>query len=218
MKKLILLIITSIAVSGCFGGKNVDLDGKSKTANSVAEKKTAVVIEGMPEWVVQLPEADKNKELYVAGTGYSTNLKLARDKAFLDVESQIANKVSAKVSKQVKEYLREIGNGNNPITIQDNEYVTKKVVTEAQVAGYQQEDMAVMREGKGFRVYVLAYYPIEENVLRAMQQTEKMVNRIQGDKDEAFDELDNQIDAERKSNGDVTSKEIEAYNEQLDAI
>ena len=154
----------------------------------------------------------------MAGTGYSTNLKLARDKAFLDVESQIANKVSAKVSKQVKEYLREIGNGNNPITIQDNEYVTKKVVTEAQVAGYQQEDMAVMREGKGFRVYVLAYYPIEENVLRAMQQTQKMVNKIQGDKDEAFDELDNQIDAERKSNGEVTSKEIETYNEQLDSI
>ena len=198
MKKLILLIITSIAVSGCFGGKKtVDLDAKSKTANTIAEKKTAVVIEGMPEWVVQLPEADKNKELYVAGTGYSTNLKLARDKAFLDVESQIANKVSAKVSKQVKEYLREIGNGNNPITIQDNEYVTKKVVTEAQVAGYQQEDMAV---------------------LRAMQQTQKMVNKIQGDKDEAFEELDNQIDAERKSNGEVTSKEIETYNEQLDAI
>ena len=219
MKKLILLIITSIAVSGCFGGKKtVDLDAKSKTANTIAEKKTAVVIEGMPEWVVQLPEADKNKELYVAGTGYSTNLKLARDKAFLDVESQIANKVSAKVSKQVKEYLREIGNGNNPITIQDNEYVTKKVVTEAQVAGYQQEDMAVLREGKGFRVYVLAYYPIEENVLRAMQQTQKMVNKIQGDKDEAFEELDNQIDAERKSNGEVTSKEIETYNEQLDAI
>ena len=51
-----------------------------------------------------------------------------------------------------------------------------------------------------------------------MQQTQKMVNKIQGDKDEAFEELDNQIDAERKSNGEVTSKEIETYNEQLDAI
>ena len=219
MKNIIFIIAgISIALGGCMSGKKVDLDGKSKTANSVQEKKTAVVIEGMPDWVVQLPKADKNKELYVAGTGYSTNLKLARDKAFLDVESQIANKVSAKVSKQVKEYIREIGNGNNPITIQDNEYVTKKVVTEAEVAGYQQEDMAVLREGKGFRVYVLAYYPIEENILRAMQQTEKMVNKIQGDKDEAFEELDNNIDAERKSNGDVTSKEIEAYNEQLDSI
>ena len=198
-------------------GKKVDLDPKSNTANSVQEKKTAVVIEGMPDWVVQLPKADKNKELYVAGTGYSTNLKLARDKAFLDVEQQIANKVSAKISQQVKEYIREIGAGT-PITIQDNEYVTKKVVTEAEVAGYQQADMAVLREGKGFRVYVLGYYPIEENVLRAMRQTEKMVNKIQGDKDDAFEELDNNIDAERKSNGEVTTKEIETYNEQLDSI
>ena len=219
MNKIIFIIAgISIALGGCMSGKKVDLDPKSNTAETVIEKKTAVVIEGMPEWVVQLTKADKNKELYVAGTGYSTNLKLARDKAFLDVESQIANKVSAKVSKQVKEYLREIGNGESPITIQDNEYVTKKVVTEAQVAGYQQEDMAVLREGKGFRVYVLAYYPIEENVLRAMQQTQKMINKIQGDKDEAFEELDNQIDAERKGNGEVTSKEIETYNEQLDSI
>lgn len=218
MKNIILIVAgMSIALGGCMSGKKVDLDGKSKTANSVQEKKTAVVIEGMPDWVVQLPEADKTKELYVAGTGYSSNLKLARDKAFLDVEQQIANKVSAKISQQVKEYIREIGSGT-PITIQDNEYVTKKVVTEAEVAGYQQADMAVLREGKGFRVYVLGYYPFEENVLRAMRQTEKMIKNIQGDKDKAFDELDNNIDAERKSNGDVTTKEIETYNEQLDSI
>ena len=218
MNKIILIVAgMSIALGGCMSGKKVDLDGKSKTANSVQEKKTAVVIEGMPDWVVQLPEADKTKELYVAGTGYSSNLKLARDKAFLDVEQQIANKVSAKISQQVKEYIREIGSGT-PITIQDNEYVTKKVVTEAEVAGYQQADMAVLREGKGFRVYVLGYYPFEENVLRAMRQTEKMIKNIQGDKDKAFDELDNNIDAERKSNGDVTTKEIETYNEQLDSI
>ena len=218
MKNIILIVAgMSIALGGCMSGKKVDLDGKSKTANSVQEKKTAVVIEGMPDWVVQLPEADKTKELYVAGTGYSANLKLARDKAFLDVEQQIANKVSAKISQQVKEYIREIGSGT-PITIQDNEYVTKKIVTEAEVAGYQQADMAVLREGKGFRVYVLGYYPFEENVLRAKRQTEKMIKNIQGDKDKAFDELDNNIDAERKSNGDVTTKEIETYNEQLDSI
>lgn len=218
MKNIILIVAgMSIALGGCMSGKKVDLDGKSKTANSVQEKKTAVVIEGMPDWVVQLPEADKTKELYVAGTGYSSNLKLARDKAFLDVEQQIANKVSAKISQQVKEYIREIGSGT-PITIQDNEYVTKKIVTEAEVAGYQQADMAVLREGKGFRVYVLGYYPFEENVLRAKRQTEKMIKNIQGDKDKAFDELDNNIDAERKSNGDVTTKEIETYNEQLDSI
>ena len=51
-----------------------------------------------------------------------------------------------------------------------------------------------------------------------MRQTEKMIKNIQGDKDKAFDELDNNIDAERKSNGDVTTKEIETYNEQLDSI
>ena len=154
-------------------------------------------VDNLPEWYIDLPKAEDNeKVLYVAGTGKSGMLMLAKDKAVLDVEKQLANKISAKVSSRFKQYIREVGAGT-PLTIQDNEQVVKKLVTEANVAGYINEAHEIQREGNQYRVYILAKYPIEDNTLRAIAQTEQLINRFKGDKEKAFKELDREIDANR---------------------
>lgn len=154
-------------------------------------------VDNLPEWYIDLPKAEDNeKVLYVAGTGKSGMLMLAKDKAVLDVEKQLANKISAKVSSRFKQYIREVGAGT-PLTIQDNEQVVKKLVTEANVAGYINEAHEIQREGNQYRVYILAKYPIEDNTLRAIAQTEQLINKFKGDKEKAFKELDREIDANR---------------------
>jgi len=184
--------------------------GCASAPQTEQEKVVQTTIDNLPSWMVELPvPEDNNKELFVAGTGASTMLTLARDKATLDVEKQLANKISAKVSSRFKQYIREVGAGT-PLTIQDNEQVVKKLVTEANVAGYHQIDSKIVREGNSFRVYLLARYPIEENTLRAIAQTERLINKFKGDKDKAFKELDAEINANRESNGDVPTN----YNEQ----
>jgi len=165
-------------------------------------------IDNIPEWYVELPKAeDDEKVLYVAGTGKSGMLMLAKDKAILDVEKQIANKVSAKVSSRFKQYIREVGAGT-PLTIQDNEQVVKKLVTEANVAGYINEAHEILREGNQYRVYILAKYPIEDNTLRAIAQTEALINKFKGDKEKAFKELDREIDANRDGGAPTYSTPI----------
>lgn len=177
--------VALVAVVGCASGPQTP-----------AEKVVHQTIESMPSWYTELPAHDAQKELYVAGTGASTNLSLAKDKAILDVEKQLANKISAQVSSRFKQYIREVG-ADTPLTIEDNEIVVKKLVTEAEVAGYEQMDSEVIREGKMFRIYVLATYPIEENVLRAIRQQEKALRQFGGDRDKAFRELDAEINANR---------------------
>ena len=173
------------------------LVGCASAPQTPQEKVVQRTIDDLPKWYVELPEADKDdKILYVAGTGKSGMLMLAKDKALLDVEKQLANKIHAKVSARVKQYIREVGAGT-PLVIEDNEFVVKKVVTEANVAGYVQKDSKVLREGEFYRVYVLAEYPIEGNTLRAIAQTEDMINKFKGDKERAFKELDREIDANR---------------------
>ena len=54
-----------------------------------------------------------------------------------------------------------------------------------------------MREGEFYRVYMLAEYPIEGNTLRAIAQTEDLINKFKGDKERAFKELDREIDSNR---------------------
>lgn len=186
--------VAMVAVVGCASGPQTQ-----------AEKVVHQTIEDIPSWYIDLPKVDEkdiNKELYVAGTGASTMLTLAKDKAVLDLEKQLANRIDAQVSSRFKQYIREVG-ADTPLTIQDNEMVVKKLVTEAQVAGYHQVDSKIVREGKMFRVYVLAKYPIEENVLRTIAQTEKLINKFKGDKERAFKELDAEINANRIDGGET---------------
>ena len=177
------------------------LVGCASAPQTAQEQHVQNVVDDIPSWYVEVPQADDdNQVLYVAGTGKSSMLMLAKDKAILDVEKQLANKINAKVSSRVKQYIREVGAGNTPLTIEDNEFVVKKVVTEAQVAGYIQKESEIMREGSNYRVYLLAEYPIEQNTLRAIAQTEELIKRFDGDKEKAFKELDREIDADRNLN------------------
>lgn len=181
------------------------LVGCASAPQTPQEQHVQNVVDDLPSWYVEVPQADDNNQvLYVAGTGKSSMLMLAKDKAILDVEKQLANKINAKVSSRVKQYIREVGAGT-PLTIQDNEQVVKKLVTEANVAGYINEESEVMREGNMYRVYILAKYPIEDNTLRAIAQTEKLINKFKGDKNKAFKELDREIDANREG-GQATYK------------
>ena len=174
------------------------LVGCASAPQTAQEQHVQNVVDDIPSWYVEVPQADDdNQVLYVAGTGKSSMLMLAKDKAILDVEKQLANKINAKVSSRVKQYIREVGAGNTPLTIEDNEFVVKKVVTEANVAGYIQKESEILREGSNYRVYLLAEYPIEQNTLRAIAQTEELIKRFDGDKDKAFKELDREIDADR---------------------
>ena len=174
------------------------LVGCASAPQTAQEQHVQNVVDDIPSWYVEVPQADDdNQVLYVAGTGKSGMLMLAKDKAILDVEKQLANAINSKVSSRVKQYIREVGAGNTPLTIEDNEFVVKKVVTEAQVAGYVQKESEIMREGSNYRVYMLAEYPIEANTLRAIAQTEELIKRFDGDKEKAFKELDREIDSDR---------------------
>ena len=174
------------------------LVGCASAPQTAQEQHVQNVVDDIPSWYVEVPQADDdNQVLYVAGTGKSSMLMLAKDKAILDVEKQLANKINAKVSSRVKQYIREVGAGNTPLTIEDNEFVVKKVVTEANVAGYIQKESEILREGSNYRVYLLAEYPIEQNTLRAIAQTEELIKRFDGDKEKAFKELDREIDSDR---------------------
>ena len=174
------------------------LVGCASAPQTAQEQHVQNVVDDIPSWYVEVPQADDdNQVLYVAGTGKSGMLMLAKDKAILDVEKQLANAINSKVSSRVKQYIREVGAGNTPLTIEDNEFVVKKVVTEANVAGYIQKESEILREGSNYRVYLLAEYPIEQNTLRAIAQTEELIKRFDGDKEKAFKELDREIDADR---------------------
>lgn len=194
MFKLFSAIIMLAFLSGC--GKTA----MQKAANEHDVRQMEAVeqtINDAPKWYTKVPESTPNF-MFIAGTGSSRNLTLARDKAVLDSEKQLANQIDALVNSRMKEYVREVGATNTPITISDIETVTKKVIVEANIAGYAMNKTIVVPEGKYYRWYVLLEYPVgEANVLRTIKETEKQLRMFNRDKDKAFDELQLEIDADR---------------------
>jgi hypothetical protein len=205
MFRLFGAIIMLAFLAGCGTTK------MQKAANEHDARQMELVeqtIADAPKWYTKVPESSPNF-MFIAGTGSSRNLTLARDKAVLDAEKQLANQIDALVSSRMKEYVREVG-ANSPITISDNESVTKKLILEANIAGYAMNKTIVVPEGKHYRWYVLLEYPVgEANVLRTIKETEKQLRVFSTDKNKAFEELQLEIDADRATNNEVTVGQVE---------
>ena len=73
--------VSVLALVGCASNSSV-------TKQEIAVQES---IDNLPEWYVDLPKADEGDDvLYVAGTGKSEMLMLAKDKAILDVEKPVS--------------------------------------------------------------------------------------------------------------------------------
>lgn len=209
--KLISILSIAAFMSAC--STTSTLEKRAELDEKKAVERVEKTVSKAPKWYIESP-TNTDKVVYIAGTGSSRSLTLARDKALLDAEKQLANQIDAMVSSRMKQYIREVG-VNSPLTLEDNEQVVKKLVVEANIAGYAINKTELQSEGKDYRFYVLLEYQVGEgNVLRAISQTNKLITKFKGDKEKAFKELDKEIDAKRQdrdetiTNAPVTNQPV----------
>ena len=214
-----LLALPVLAVMASCAATNPTNTVVSDTVKSNVEqtKMLELTDEGkVPNWYVNIPEPG-DEVMFVAGSGTSRDLTLAKDKGILDAEKQLANQIDALVSSRFKQYQREVGSENQPVIVTDNEQVVKKLVVEAQVAGYHIAKSTVVPEKQGYRWFVLLAYPVgEANALWQIKQTEKAARLFKGDKTKAFKELDSEIDAKRLDQDQVTNGQAEQFEKKLE--
>ncbi len=209
--KLISILSIAAFMSAC--STTSTLEKRAELDEKKAVERVEKTVSKAPKWYIESP-TNSDKVVYIAGTGSSRSLTLARDKALLDAEKQLANQIDAMVSSRMKQYIREVG-VNSPLTLEDNEQVVKKLVVEANIAGYAINKTELQSEGKDYRFYVLLEYQVGEgNVLRAISQTNKLITKFKGDKEKAFKELDKEIDEKRQdrdetiTNAPVTNQPV----------
>ena len=209
--KLISILSIAAFMSAC--STTSTLEKRAELDEKKAVERVEKTVSKAPKWYIESP-TNSDKVVYIAGTGSSRSLTLARDKALLDAEKQLANQIDAMVSSRMKQYIREVG-VNSPLTLEDNEQVVKKLVVEANIAGYAINKTELQSEGKDYRFYVLLEYQVGEgNVLRAISQTNKLITKFKGDKEKAFKDLDKEIDAKRQdrdetiTNAPVTNQPV----------
>jgi len=158
--KLAVALVTAMGLAGC---------GSNPPTNEVEH--VAYAIDNAPDWFAE-PNESKDGVLFVTGAAKSTDMALARDKALLHAHSQLADQIHALVSSLTNKQTVET---NSEVTIENIDQIVKKVVAEANMAGYKVVETEVHPEGKYYRFYAMISFPVEQTLLMNKQHEKKKV-------------------------------------------
>jgi hypothetical protein len=167
---------------------------KKEVARAEAVEKT---VEELPIWYTKLP-TDAHS-VFAAGTATSPDLQLALDKGTLNAKRTLADRINSLLSSKMKEFVSEVGQGEDTIVVTEAERVTSNLITEVNVSGYSQSDAKVLAQGNRYRAYVLLKYPVGKANRILVDQVKK--NRVLEGKlraSKAFKELEDEIKRARK--------------------
>ncbi len=162
------------------------------------KNKVDKTVSSIPKWCLNPPLSDL--ALSACGTGESSNMNMARNRAILDGKRVLADKMDSEISSRMDDFLKSTGTFENEQVKQASEIVTKNTTIEAKLTGYKQKKSeAVSMSGK-FQFYVLLEYPIGKANQALLNQIKKNeILSTQKDADKAMAELEAEIEKRRKS-------------------
>jgi hypothetical protein len=190
----VVLILAGSFLVGCAATPGTpaavyEQEEKKEEARVEAAKTT---VSELPDWYTKLPQ--DAHAVYAAGTATSPDLQLAMDKGTLNAKRTLADRINGLISSKMKEFVSEVGQGEDTQVITEVERVTTNLITEVNVAGYSQADAKVLSQGNKYRAYVLLQYPIGKANRLLMDQVKKsrvLESKLRASK--AFKELEEEI-------------------------
>lgn len=191
VKVITASIVAAFTLSAC--SSNTTIADRINKHNEQQAEYVENSIEDAPDWFIAPPESSPTV-VYVTGTGKSNNMSMARNKAILDAQSQLADQIHALVSSHTKQHIVEA----NDDTLMNTDQVVKKLVAEANLSGYSFEDVVAKPEGRHYRFYVLMGYPVgKSNLMLQDQRNQANMKRMLGKSEERFEELNREIKEHR---------------------
>lgn len=202
LSKLVLVASTAVLFSACSSMGNKALDTKVESPTPPAKDQTlpvpgkvaASLTIDVPNWYLKAPPSDDNY-VFVAGTGLSSDLGMSNEKAALDAQRKLADKINGVVSALVKTNKTDSG-GEAGVDV--TTLAVKKLILNTPITGFHIEDSKIVAENKAYRTFVLVRYPIGD-ANRILKEKLKMDNtRNVNLFKQGLDELDREIDASKK--------------------
>jgi len=157
-------------------------------------------VDDLPSWYISQPTDEFS--IYAAGTGTSSDLQFAEDKAVLGAKRALADRINSKLSSKMKEFLSESGAGENTQVQAESERVTNNLITEVNLSGYTVTQKKIIPAGQQYRAYVLLQYPLGSANRILVDQVNKnsvLQGKVRASK--AFQDLEKDIQDARKASG-----------------
>ncbi len=132
-----------------------------QTAAEVQETKSNI-----PDWCVVLPT--QIDHLYACGVAKSDNLNFARRRAVLDAKRQLADAINGRISSVMDDFVASTNSDANESIQRRSESITRNVIEETGLWGYEQIGSDTQAENNKFRHYVLMRFPIGRAQMRLL--------------------------------------------------
>lgn len=107
----------------------------------------------VPDWFASEPQKD-GTDIIVTATDISKDMQFAIDKAMLNARVELANRISIKVESIVRESVVEDSGSKVKDVEREVDRVSKQVTNQV-LSMYTREKLVVVKEGGGFRAFVM---------------------------------------------------------------
>lgn len=110
--------------------------------------------ENIPDWYINLPR-DTEEKIYGSGAGLSSDLQFSMDKAMHQAKIVLGDKISSKVSAEIKTYMADNSSIGQGVTVEETQRVSKSGFKNIDVSSYEIVKKHVYRERNKFRSFIL---------------------------------------------------------------
>jgi len=110
-----------------------------------------------PEWFNSPPASTKDF-LYVTGTSNSVNYGSSRNKALLDAQVQLGDKLNGEMNALIQQYQNDAGDSYSSSTTTN----IKKLIAGTDLTGFSIDKLTTIKVGSEFQTFVLLRYPLGE--------------------------------------------------------
>lgn len=173
LKVLVPFLLTMMMIAGCGGG--------SHTQDATVD---------MPDWFTT-PPVDPNF-LFASKSGVSQDMQLAVEKATTEARADISRQMEIRVQGLVKNFGEEVGTAADSQLLSQFTSASKQVTSNV-LSGTRVKTQKVLKEGTGYRAYVLMQLPVgaaADQFLQSMKKDDKTYTRFRAT--ETFKELDDE--------------------------
>ena len=162
------------------------------------QKNVQTTVSKVPAWFLGV---ESNTDfVYANATETSPDIQLSIDMAMLSGKRQLAQSLGEMVSSRMTDYAGQSTSNEDGAVSKEVERVTKSVVADVQVGGFQREKIEVIANGKNFRTYVRLSYAtadLKRIMAKEIQKNEVLNNKVRRTK--AFEELEKEIELAKEA-------------------
>jgi sulfate adenylyltransferase subunit 1 (EFTu-like GTPase family) len=189
--------VLALVLAGCASNEPKPLTQTPEVIYKTGKVAAAVSI--VPDWYKEMPE--KKGSIFTVGAAVAPDLQFAVDIATMNAKVVLADRINGKLKSLTKSWMAKIGSTDVDANVMTEiEKVSKNVIANVDVAGYNPIKVDVFPSGTQYRAFVLLEYSDKEaaKVLFNRMRKDRMVySRLRSN--EAWKELEKEVYKSEKS-------------------